>query len=68
MFGVTSGVLYAFSLDWDPDWVKTGDFHEWQEADGHRSGCPQCLIDSPALPTAEAPVTWVRQHIRSSHP
>jgi hypothetical protein len=43
MEGVTSGLLYAFAVDWSPDWVKPGqvdDSYGSRRASGaQRPGC-----------------------------
>ncbi|MFJ8958336.1 hypothetical protein ACIRG5_03050 [Lentzea sp. NPDC102401] len=66
MEGVTSGVLYAFDIDWAPNWVKSDQVHTWQEAVGWFGRCPQCLMDSPPSTSREEASAWVRDH-ESSH-
>jgi hypothetical protein len=65
MQGVTSGVLYAFAVDWSPDWVKAGDVHQWQEEGRFFARCGVCLADSPPSPSAEVAVAWARDHEES---
>jgi len=50
---VTSGLLYAFAIDWSPDWVKDDDVHSWQEAGSWYARCGICLVDSPGSDTKE---------------
>jgi hypothetical protein len=66
MQGVTSGLLYAFAVDWSPDWVKPGQVHHWEEAGRFFARCGVCLSDSP--PSADEPTaaTWARSH-EASH-
>jgi hypothetical protein len=66
MEGVTSGILYAFDVDWAPDWVKAGEVHAWQEAAGWFGRCPKCLTDSPPATSREEASAWARDH-ESSH-
>jgi hypothetical protein len=65
MQGVTSGLLYAFAVDWSPDWVKAGDVHRWEEAGRFFSRCGVCLADSPPSPDEETAVAWARSHQKS---
>src|SRR3954453_18936065 len=46
MRGVTSGLLYAFAVDWSPDWVKPGQVHHWEESGRYFARCGVCLMDS----------------------
>ena len=46
---VTSELLYAFEIDWNPDWVKPGDVHSWASGDQYFGRCGVCLLDSPRL-------------------
>jgi hypothetical protein len=62
MVGVTSGVLYGFAVDWDPDWVRTGDVHAWQESDRWIARCGVCLADSPASASREVGAQWALDH------
>ena len=62
MQGVTSGVLYAFAVDWSPDWVKPGDVHHWEEAGRFFARCGVCLADSPPSPDLETAVAWAHSH------
>lgn len=39
MVGVTSRILYAFDVDWAPDWVRPGEVHAWQEGGVWRARC-----------------------------
>ena len=45
MQGVTSGLLYAFTIDGSPGWVKPGDVHHWEEAGRFFARCGVCLAD-----------------------
>ena len=54
--------LYAFRVDWDPDWVRTGQLHSWHEGSSFFARCPTCLIDSPPRPSDEEAQAWVREH------
>lgn len=62
MGGVTAGVLYAFSVDWDPDWVREGDVHAWEESGVWFARCGACLLDSSAAKTRAEAVAWARAH------
>jgi hypothetical protein len=62
MLGVTSGVLYAFSVDWSPDWVKPGQVHGWEENGVFFARCSRCLLDSPPAGNRESAEQWARQH------
>lgn len=65
MQGVTSGLLYAFAVDWSPDWVKAGDVHHWKDGDRSFARCGVCLVDSPPSPDDETAVAWAHEHERS---
>jgi hypothetical protein len=65
MQGVTSGLLYAFAIDWSPDWVKAGDVHHWEETGRFFARCGVCLADSPPSPDEEAVVSWAHEHEKS---
>jgi hypothetical protein len=62
MEGVTSGLLYAFKVDWSPDWVKPGQVHEWEEGGAFFARCSVCLLDSPRADSRAAAEAWARQH------
>jgi hypothetical protein len=61
MFGVTSGVLYGFDVDWNPDWTH-GEPHHWEESGRHFARCRSCLLDSPPQSEAQLALSWVRRH------
>lgn len=63
--GVTAGVLYAFSIDWDPDWVRGGDVHAWEESGLWFARCGVCLVDSARAQTRAEAAAWARDHERS---
>ncbi len=65
MQGVTSGLLYAFAVDWSPDWVKAGDVHQWKEGDRSFARCGVCLADSPPFPDDKTAVAWAHEHEKS---
>lgn len=65
MQGVTSGLLYAFAVDWSPDWVKAGEVHHWEDAGRFFARCGVCLADSPPAPDEETAVSWARDHEKS---
>lgn len=60
--GVTSGILFGFSVDWNPDWVGPGDLHRWREESDYFARCPVCLIDCPAQADEAAADEWVHAH------
>jgi len=62
MVGITSNVLYAFNVDWAPDWVKPGDVHTWRESGTWFGRCSRCLLDSPPLINQEEASAWARDH------
>lgn len=66
MRGVTSGLLYAFAVDWSPDWVGSGEVHHWEEAGHHVARCGICLADSPISADKSAAVAWAHEH-EASH-
>lgn len=60
---VTSELLNGFTVDWSPNWLRTGDVHAWQEEDtGWMARCGTCLADSQPAPSREDAVAWARQH------
>ena len=63
--GVTAGVLYAFSVDWAPDWVREGDVHAWEEPGVWFARCGVCLLDSPGATTRADATTWAHAHEES---
>ncbi|WP_329100324.1 hypothetical protein OG792_17970 [Micromonospora sp. NBC_01699] len=62
MEGVTSGLLYAFEVDWSPNWVKPGQVHAWKEDGEFFARCSRCLLDSPAADSRASAEAWARQH------
>jgi hypothetical protein len=64
--GVTSGLLYAFAVNWSPDWVKPGQVHAWQEDGSFFARCSVCLLDSPPGDNQASAEVWARQH-EASH-
>jgi hypothetical protein len=64
--GVTSGLLYAFAVDWSPDWVKPGQVHAWQEDGSLFARCSVCVVDSPPGDNQASAEAWARQH-EASH-
>jgi hypothetical protein len=60
--GITSGVLYAFAVDWSPDWVKPGQVHTWEEDGAFFARCSRCLLDSPPAQDQASAEAWARQH------
>jgi hypothetical protein len=60
--GVAAEILYAFSVDWSPDWVKQGQVHTWQELSDFFARCPACLQDSPAAKSREDAVACAASH------
>ncbi|WP_185996191.1 hypothetical protein [Nocardioides campestrisoli] len=65
MQGVTSGLLYAFTIDWSPDWVKPGDVHHWEEAGRFFARCGVCLADSPPSHDEQTAMAWAHSHEKS---
>ena len=62
MEGVTSGILYAFNVDWAPGWVKPGEAHTWNDADEWFGRCSICLLDSPPARSEQAAAAWAQSH------
>ena len=60
--GVAAGVLYAFSVDWSPNWVRKGDVHAWEDAGVWFARCGDCLLDSPGAKTRAEAAAWARAH------
>ena len=65
-WGIAVEVLYAFAVDWDPDWVKAGMVHAWQESDLWFARCGVCLLDSNGTPTRDEATEWAETH-QASH-
>lgn len=65
MADVTAGVLYAFSVDWAPDWLPKGDVHAWEESGAWFARCGVCLQDSPGSTTRAGATFWAREHEKS---
>lgn len=59
---VAANVLYAFSVDWSPDWIKPGEIHAWEEASEWFARCSTCLADSPPEPDRETAIRWAADH------
>lgn len=60
MEGVTSGILYAFDVDWAP--VSVNGAHTWNEAGEWFGRCSTCLRDSPPERTEQAASAWAHRH------
>jgi len=67
-WGIATEVLYAFAVDWSPDWVKPGQVHTWQESGDFFARCPACLMDSAPTKTRQAAVAWIASHQASYSP
>jgi|BarGraNGADG00312_2_1021985.scaffolds.fasta_scaffold86193_2 hypothetical protein len=65
MQGVMSGLLYAFAVDWSPDWVKRGQVHHWEKSGRFFARCGICLLDSPPSPYEPTAVAWAQDHEKS---
>jgi hypothetical protein len=63
---ITAEVLYAFAVDWSPDWVKPGSPHTWETSGTYYSRCGICLRDSPAAATRAEAQAWAISH-EASH-
>lgn len=63
-WAVATEALYAFDVDWNPDWVKPGRLHSWRDGGRFFARCPVCLLDSPASKTRAEAYRWVRAHER----
>ncbi len=61
-WAITAEVLYAFAVDWSPDWVKPGGIHTWESSGEHYSRCGICLRDSPPVATREDAQAWAASH------
>lgn len=48
---IAAEVLYAFEVDWAPDWLKPGGVHAWESSGEHFSLCGICLQESPPFAT-----------------
>jgi hypothetical protein len=60
--GIAAEVLYAFEVDWSPDWVGPGQAHTWQESGDFFARCPACLGDSPPAKSREDAAAWAASH------
>lgn len=60
--GVTAEVLYAFAVDWSPDWVRPGEAHTREASGEFFALCPVCLRDSPPKTSREDAVAWAANH------
>ncbi|MGL5810134.1 MAG: hypothetical protein ACRCYQ_09330 [Nocardioides sp.] len=65
MQSVTSGLLYAFAVDWSPDWVKKGHVHSWEEVGRFFARCGVCLADSPPSADERTAASWAHTHEKS---
>lgn len=65
-WAIAAEVDRAFSVDWDPDWVRPGEVHHWTENGQHFARCPVCLGDSPAEAQLAEAVAWAKRH-RDEH-
>lgn len=65
MRAITSGILYAFDLDWSPDWVKPGDVHTWEDDSAWLARCSICLSDSPKFGSKDSARRWALDHVAS---
>lgn len=65
--GITAEVLYAFAVDWSPDWVKQGGTHAWQSSGAFFARCSTCLRDSPPSASCEDAVAWAASHEAAHH-
>jgi hypothetical protein len=63
---ISANLLYAFDIEWAPDWVKPGEVHSWQDDGSWRARCGICLEDSPAAASEREAVSWARRH-ESAH-
>lgn len=64
--GVAVEILYAFDVDWAPDWVGSGDVHVWAASGGYFARCSGCLCDSPPCSSREEASAWAHAH-EASH-
>lgn len=60
--GIAAEVLYAFAIDWSPDWVGPGHAHTWQASGDFFARCPACLQDSPPSKSREDATAWAADH------
>jgi hypothetical protein len=65
MEGVTSRLLYAFEVDWSPDWVRPGQAHSWVQDGVFFARCSVCLLDSPSTDSEASAQAWARTHAAS---
>lgn len=63
-FAITSSILYAFDVDWAPDWVGADDVHAWQDGEAWFARCSVCLEDSPPSESRDDAKTWALDHER----
>lgn len=59
---ITSSVLYAFHVDWAPDWVRQGEVHAWEDDGRWYARCSVCLEDSPGADDRQAAARWAMEH------
>jgi hypothetical protein len=57
-----ASILYAFDVDWAPDWVAAGDVHSWRDGELWFARCAVCLEDSPAAKVQVRAIGWARAH------
>src|SRR5262249_49068073 len=65
--GVAANVLYAFAVDWSPDWIKPGGIHAWESAGEWFARCSVCLEDSPPMLDRENAIGWAVDHTAGHH-
>lgn len=64
--GIAAEVLYAFAVDWSPDWIRSGETHTWEASGDFFALCPVCLQESLAKKSREDAAAWAAHH-RAAH-
>jgi len=66
-WGIAAEIVYAFDVQWSPDWVPKGHPHRWQDDEGWHTRCNDCLAESPAESEEADAWEWFATHRPVAH-
>ncbi len=66
-WGIAAEIVYAFDVQWSPDWVPKGHPHRWQDHEGWHTRCNDCLAESPAEVEEAVAWDWFATHRADAH-
>jgi hypothetical protein len=66
-WGIAAEIVYAFDVQWSPDWVAKGHPHRWHDEDGWHARCNDCLDESPAESDEAVAYAWFADHRPVAH-